>query len=498
MLAKLFSGSLTRRLSLLFAIVTFAVMASIGTYLYRAVDYELAQRDEAELIGKIDFVRHLLSETVSFAEIINHPHRWTDIKIGHPRLHLTLLDDRENVLVTISQLSLPREQWFIPFAVNETPSTIRYWETTDGKQFRTVAAWGSLSGAQPQQALILLALDTSERRALLGKYLRSLVVAVFAGGLAAALLGYWISRRGLRPVHQIAATAGAISPHHLDRRLAMENVPEEMRELVVSFNKMLDHLQESFTRLSQFSSDLAHELRTPINNLLGHTQVTLAQTRTDDEYRHVLESNVEEYERLSRMIHDMLFLAKADNAQATLKMEQLDLRQELDRVVEFYEAVAQEHGVAVACEGNVVVAADRILLQRAISNLLSNALRQTPRGGTIRIELIARGDAVELSIDNPGPGIPAKHLPRVFDRFYRIDTSREKSAESSGLGLAIVKSIMELHGGSANVRSIPGQITTFTLRFLRFRGKDRSQDLDTFAPADESVSPTTACAVMKK
>jgi two-component system heavy metal sensor histidine kinase CusS len=229
---------------------------------------------------------------------------------------------------------------------------------------------------------------------------------------------------------------------------------------------MLGRLEDSFNRLSRFSADLAHELRTPIHNLMGEAEVALSRTRSSEDYREVLESSLEEGQRLSRMIDSLLFLARAENAETRLEFSLVNVRNEMQAVVDYYDAVIAENQLEVHCEGQARLMADSILLRRALTNLLSNAVRHTPASG--RITLSARetaNGAAEISVTDSGPGIPAAHLPRVFDRFYRIDPARAHSEKGTGLGLAIVKSIMELHGGTVTVESGPGRGTTACLHF---------------------------------
>ena len=262
----------------------------------------------------------------------------------------------------------------------------------------------------------------------------------------------------------MAAAVQDITASRLAERLRPEDTPAELREIAASFNGMLERLEDSFRRLNDFSSDIAHELRTPINNLLGQTQVALSRARSGDEYRTVLELNVEECERLSRMIQDMLFLAKADDARAALNQEAVDLAGECRKLIEFFEPLIEEGRLRVEVSGSGEVRADRPLLQRALANLLSNALRHTPRGETIRME-IDNADAkrVSISVVNPGPGIHSEELPRLFDRFYRTRHARDTIAEGTGLGLAIVRSIVALHGGEVSAESRPGVETRFRL-----------------------------------
>ena len=211
---------------------------------------------------------------------------------------------------------------------------------------------------------------------------------------------------------------------------------------------MLQRLEDSFQRLSDFSSDIAHELRTPVSNLMTQTQVAVSKSRTTDEYKEILYSNLEEYDRLSRMISDMLFLAKADNGLIFPNKEEVDLAQEVQVVIDFFEPVADEKNVKILCTGNASIVGDKLMMRRAISNLLSNAIRHTDENQQININIeMMASKQIRLTIENPCKPIPQEHLTKIFDRFYRIDPSRQRNTEGSGLGLAITKSIIESHGG---------------------------------------------------
>ena len=329
-----------------------------------------------------------------------------------------------------------------------------------------MSAWGAVGTTPAQQVRIVLVLDASEHQALLTRF-RKTTIGVLPGALiVSVLLGAWVTPRELRPLTMIVQTAGTISVSRLGQRLDSNNTPDEVQPLVVAFNAMLARLDDSFTRLSSFSSDLAHELRTPIANVVMHNQVILSKPRSVAEYRQALESNLEEFDRLSRMISDMLFLAKEDHGQSALKLQPLILSQEAGVVIEFFEALALEHQVTLDLNGEGAIVGDRLMVQRAIANLLSNAIRYTPPGYTVQIGIAETSPRrAQFIVSNPGPVIPPEHLSRLFDRFYRVDPAREKSSESSGLGLAIVKSIMRLHGGNASVQSENG-MTRFTLEFV--------------------------------
>lgn len=268
-----------------------------------------------------------------------------------------------------------------------------------------------------------------------------------------SLMGWIAVRHGHAPLRDIVAQIRHISASKLNTRLPPERVPRELTNLAVSFNEMLESMEEAFQRLLNYSADIAHELRTPVANLLTQTQVALSRTRTNNEYREVLYSNMEEYERMAQMIGHMLFLAKTDNALYPLDTTIIDLAREVRDLFEYYKAWAEEHGVSLVLEGNATLNGDRLMLRRAISNLLSNAIRHTPSNRSVTIRLGRTGNSASIEVANPGTRIPDEHLPRLFDRFYRVDPSRQRGTEGVGLGLAMVKSIVDAHNGSIEVIS---------------------------------------------
>jgi two-component system heavy metal sensor histidine kinase CusS len=310
------------------------------------------------------------------------------------------------------------------------------------------------------------AFDVSTDEDLLARYRFDIGAVLLVGLLVAATIAVVITRRGLRPLANITRATERIRAQQLQERIRSGPWPSELVSLAAAFDQMLDRLQESFERLSQFSADLAHELRSPINNLLGEAQVALSQERSAAEYARVLHSALEEHGRLARMIDSMLFLAQADQARAAPSLASLDAGAELRKVAEFYQALADEQGVELVCTGRCEILADPLLLRRALSNLLSNALKHTPRGGRVTLHAAdILPDERSLSVIDTGSGIAAEHLPKIADRFYRVDPSRANSQAGAGLGLAIVKSIMELHDGRLRVDSAVGRGTVATLVF---------------------------------
>jgi two-component system heavy metal sensor histidine kinase CusS len=313
--------------------------------------------------------------------------------------------------------------------------------------------------------LITAAVDTQHHDHFVASLKRSLLTYAILASILSAVLSWWAARTGLKPLRAMKSRAQAVNANKLDERMPAEAVPIEMADLANSLNDMLERLQNDFRRLSEFSSDLAHELRTPISNLLTQTQVVLAQHRTVEDYQDTLASNAEEFQRLARMVSDMLLLAKAEHGLLLPSTEVIVLQTEASALIDFYEALAEEKSVALRCSGEGRVQGDRLMLRRAISNLLSNALKYTPAKGSVEISIESTPDKVCLSVTNTGAVIAPEHLPRLFDRFYRADKARTHAeSDGAGLGLAITRAIVEAHGGKAAVRSANGK-TTFELEF---------------------------------
>jgi two-component system heavy metal sensor histidine kinase CusS len=244
----------------------------------------------------------------------------------------------------------------------------------------------------------------------------------------------------------------------------MDSVPRELESLVSSFNAMLARLEESFVRLSNFSADIAHELRTPISNLRTHTEVILSKKRAPDTYEENLYSNLEDLNRLSSIIDGMLFLAKSDNGLVLPAKEKVELRSVVEKLFEYYQLLAEDTGVKLQVSGHGAVYGDGTMLDRMISNLLSNALRYTPPDCTVSVKIESLGSIISLSVKNPGEEIAGEHLPRLFDRFYRVDPARREGAtNNAGLGLAIVRSLVDAHDGAVECVS-GGGYTTFEIR----------------------------------
>lgn len=461
---KLRHVSLAARLAIYFAILTASIFVTAGVHLYHSLSEQLQLQDDAILIGSVKLLRHQLELFGSVDAVREDPHRLLDIVLGRQRMLLAVYDQKGDLIAAGAggDTLFPTDA---PIAADSRPDalSIRDWKSGDKNPSRIIAAWGQVGSVSSARVLLVVAYDSVESRDVLGAHFRHVLLTALAGVFAAIILGYIVASRGLRPIRSVAQSAAEITVSRLGERLRMEDAPEELEGMVRSFNHMLDGLDDSFRRLTQFSSDMAHDLRTPINNLMIETQVMLRHPRSIPEYEALLSSNIEEYERLGRMVESMLFLARADNAQVSLCREIVSIKTEICRIAEYFKDFSEEKGVHIDINGDGELAADPILLRRALSNLVLNAIQHSPNGGQVIIVGEERGgDKVAITVSNYGSGILPEHLPRIFDRFYRIDNSRSGSRSSSGLGLAIVKSIVNLHGGDVRVESAPNGVTSFT------------------------------------
>lgn len=453
--------SITFRLTLLFASASTGVLLLLGLLIGISVEQHFEEQDMELLTGKLELISHALENVHSRRDFDAIPQQLENALIGHPGLEVLVLSPEGQTLFKTSGAEFP--QALLDSHQQSGPIRPTVWKNRESQLLRGVAVSVHTGLQDKSPAIVAVATDTAHHEHFMSAFQIKLWSVVVLAALLTGFLGWISARRGLAPLRGIKQGAAGVTAQRLDYRLSLDSVPIELVALAETLNDMLSRLEDSFRRLSDFSSDIAHELRTPVSNLLTQTQVTLSKARTSDEYRDILASNVEEFERLSRMITDMLFLAKAENLQIIPNREQLELANEVADLLEFYEVLADEKKIRLSLVGHGTVSGDRLMLRRAISNLLSNALRYTPAGGevTARIEMQENG-GIKVVIENTGPCISAEHLPRLFDRFYRADSARHRTTEGSGLGLAITRSILNAHGGEVSVSSAKG-VTAFTL-----------------------------------
>ncbi|GAA3929117.1 heavy metal sensor histidine kinase [Litoribacillus peritrichatus] len=287
-------------------------------------------------------------------------------------------------------------------------------------------------------------------------------------GLALAisvLYSIFIVNRGLQPIKILGEHLKEVSPKNLNKRIPTEELPIELQELSHAQNKMLERLEQGFMRLSEFSSDIAHELRTPLTNINTQNQVILSSKRSTEEYQDALASNLEELNRIIKTINDILYIAKAENALIHHDNKTIRVENELQRIVEYFDIIGEEKGLRIQYSGKAKLNIDKNMFERAINNLLSNAVRHASENTVIDINVKDKVSDTQISVTNEGQTIPTESINYLFDRFYRVDKSRQyKHSIGAGLGLSITQSIVEAYNGHVNVKSENG-ITSFTLSF---------------------------------
>jgi two-component system heavy metal sensor histidine kinase CusS len=466
------SRSLTATLALAFAGTTLAVFTLVGSFLYFALDRQVKSQDNLDIVLVARHTRRLAEELGTLADVRTHADRLTSQVLGNDALSMEVLDGTRQVLVEHNNAAGMIDA-AVPLSGRAgateriTENHLVEWHTPGGAPVKGVATDAALRDGT--LATVIVARNMSDRWLLLDHYRDRLYAAGFAGMLLAFLMSYLLVREALKPLREIASSAGEITVDKLNTRIAIANVPQELGALVAALNGMLAGLDRSFRRLSQFTADLAHDMRTPLGNLRGSNEVALSRPRSSEEYQSLLASNLEECDRLSRMIENVLFLARAEHPQFAKNMREFEVDEELRRIADYFEGVADDAGVQIRVVGSGRLTADVELFRRAVSNLLANAVRYTPRNGEITLQATNNPDRLRVCVSNQGTPIDPALLGAIFERFYRVDPSRTSGARSSGsagLGLAIVRTIMELHGGSVHAES-DASSTRFILEFPR-------------------------------
>lgn len=462
--------SIAGRLTLWYAASAFLLVAVSTGVLYWVLVRNVDRQDDQFLVDTVQILRALIRERPDDIAALQQEVEWEGAARRYARMYVRIRDSQDRVLLetpgTSGVLGMHRVP---PASLDSEPGPGVDIRSTAGTPYRVLAAWARVGPKGQSAHLIEAVLDRTAEQTLLRGYRTRVWIVLALALFASGGVGYLIARRGMRPIEAITDTARGVRSNTLAARIPTVGLPSELASLASTFNQMLTRLEDAFMRLSSFSADLAHELRTPINNLRGEVEVALGKPREAIEYRAALESILEECGRLSQMIEGLMFLARADSPETQIVRTPVDIDHELRAVTELYEPFAAEAGVDIAVErsagGDLVAALDRSLFQRALSNLVTNALRHTPAGGTVRLDAGLANGVLRVEVADTGSGIPADHLAKVSDRFYRVDPSRSSASGGLGLGLAIVQSIMKVHGGSLEIASDQDSGTTISLIF---------------------------------
>lgn len=446
--------SITLRLVAMFALATLIMFSLIGAALYVVLQRELARHQQEELQTAYQDISYMINRA-------GNPERWSHVQVKMDTLTLanagkrywTLSDD-------------PRYQYGQNLREFEQLRPVQNGLgsiTLPNQPFPLYTLTQRIAGFQDRPPIQLtIGIDSAPYVHTLQTFRTALIALCLSAVLLVMLLGYWIARVGLRPLKLLSSQAQNLSARTLSQRLRISPLPIELSDLTNAFNGALKRLEAAYNQLEAFNADVAHELRTPLTNLIGETQVALSRQRTAPQFQEVLQSNLEELERLRSIVNDMLFLARADQGEAATGLIKMPVVQEINKTIEFLEFILDESRETVKIEGDIHAEAliETALFRRAMANLLQNAIEHSQSGAQILVSIHQYPSFIRVAVSNPGEPIAPVHLPLLFDRFYRVDASRHNAQnQGHGLGLAIVKAVATMHGGDVFAASSDG-ITT--------------------------------------
>lgn len=447
--------SITVRLIVMFAIAALVTFALIGAALYHVLDRELTRHEQDELRINLQNLQYSIERTGTMD-------RWARVQAKMDTL--TPADGSVRFWVLSDE---PRYEYGRGLAeiehMNREPDG-RGSILMPRKKYPIHTLSTSIPAFEDRPAMrLIVGVDSASYARTLDIFLTALAVLSLSAVLGVMLIGYWIARVGLQPLVQLSKEAQALRPKSLSQRLNVTKLPPELSALAAAFNGALGRQQDAYRQLESFNADVAHELRTPLTNLIGGTQVALSRQRTAAQFEETLQSNLEELERVRSIINDMLFLARADQGEAATGLVRTPIAQEVRKTTEFFEFVLDDMDAMVSIEGDIAAEAmiETALFRRAVSNLLQNAIEHSSAGARLLVTIRQQLTSIWVTVSNPGEPIAPGHLPRLFDRFYRIDAARQPQGEhhGHGLGLAIVKAVASMHGGSVTASCAEG-ITT--------------------------------------
>jgi len=462
-------ASLAALLTAWYTAAAFAVLVVATALLYLGLANNLRKISDQSLVDEVDVCRALVRERGGDSQALHEEVELDSVVRRYQKYYVRVLDTRGSALSTTPGMDGDLSAQRMTQAAAAHPGIFRI-DSTGGAPYRAMVAVVAPDSPGPEVWTLQVAVDLTQEQEVLGRQRVWIGLVLSSALILCPVIGFAIARRGTRPLREVAETARHIGSTTLNERIEAAGYPVEVRILAEAFNAMLERLEDSFARLSRFSADIAHELRTPVNNIRGEAEVALTRGRTASEYSEVIGSCLEESVRLSELIESLLFLARSESPGEHLNRTPQDVGALLTGLCDYYEASAAELRVALTAESanGIVADVDRVLLQRALGNLISNALVHCSPGDSIGLTAQADDASVRIEVCDTGSGISAAALPHVFDRFYRADASRSRNSGGTGLGLPIARQIVLLHGGDLEISSRPGKGTTVLVVLARW------------------------------
>jgi heavy metal sensor kinase len=457
------------RLTLVYTGVLAVLLATLGGAVYRVLSAQLeaaANSDLKELTDGLHGYLRLSGEAPTFIYNRDDPAQVAFIESA--TRYYQLYDLATGDLVVQSPA-------MAPLGVGFTPAEVREYSLRDGlrdlytDQGRLRFSSTVVRLAPDRAYLLQVGLLLRSKDRAMQQFLNVLVWGIPIGLVVAAAASRWMAGRSLTPMRHLSTAARGIGVHALDRRMPVRGAGDEPDQVAAAFNETLERLEASVAEMRQFSAALAHELRAPLAALRGEIETTLLHTQTVEEYQRGLVSQLEDIDRLSRMVSQLLTLARAESGEIELARDPVDLAALAASIVSQLETLAEAKGLTITCTGDapVFVTGDAGWLERLVLNLLDNAIKFTPAGGRVTIEVSEDADTARLVMTDTGVGVPAADLPRIFERFYRADSARSPQADGTGLGLTLAKWIADRHGAYIRATSTLGAGTAITVSFRR-------------------------------
>lgn len=461
--------SITSQLTLFYGLCSLLMITTISLFLYGVIVTFLNHADDQFFTDETRILKKLLinkpNDSRALAQEVKEIPTALQSSVYHYAIRV--LDEQQKTLAQTPGMDqiLLNNDFLSQSQPLSAPRKTTWWQSPiDGRQYFMMKTWVH-SPTTDRAWLIQIALDATHQKEMLMQY-RNLVYLIVIGGVAISLLmGYVIARKGMRYLLDLTRTTERISAHDFKERIQPELWPKELKNLGKAYNQMLDRIELAISNLVQFSDDLAHELRTPVTNLMGVAEIALSCGSSKEECQQAIGSMGEELNRIYQIIENLLFLARAENPKQTFTKQRLNVHDEIAQIARIYQMLADEKMIQLTYEGKATFAADRVMFQRMIANLLSNAIHYTGHAGKVHVAVSQLAGTVQIVITDNGIGIAEEHLSQLFQRFYRTDLARAQYSGGTGLGLALVKSIVELHQGDISLRSRLNEGTSVIIRF---------------------------------
>lgn len=455
--------SIRTRLAVSYAALSLVLFGAMAGFVYWIFDKQLDLMQAEETRGLTSVVEHLLADAAAGRDLGFLDHRLDDVRLGHRGLHIWVEGTDGDLLYGDSPF---------PTAIAaDDIQDLQLLQLTDAK--REPGILRSIKAPLDQQySRLAIVVELTEQRELSRLLFGALVAALAMGSALAAILGLVIADRAMRPIRRFSELANSITSTSISERLPADDVNAEIYYFVISFNNVLDRIEEALRQHQGFSADVAHELNTPLATLIAGTELALAADSDADRLRETLAYSLEDLHRLEGIVRDMLFLARADQGATALRSPATDVYALIADVIEYYDAVLTESGLKATIQGNCTADVDGPLFKRAIANLLSNAVRFAARDSTITVSIVCGDGQMTLTVSNRGEPVSAEKLDRLFDRFYRADQARANSDQHHGLGLAIVRAVAKMHSGRCFATSRDG-VTAFGIEIPRVSQANR-------------------------